>query len=180
MFGILKKFWIDIGENIFEKIFFQDQNKFLGKIWKYFRCFSDKKSKFRKLKILGISKFWNFENLEIPKILIFQNFDFLSEKTSKFFPRFFWSWKKYFFEKYFHLCQFKFSSGFQKSYLENRAMSLTMQTFHDSLFVYLKHKDNPPNNLLKTSLTWDSQAGSEVMDHFFSRSAWQNMNCSHR
>ena len=72
IFGILGKFWIDIGKNIFRKyIFFKTKKK-----WKYFQFFfSDKKWKFWKIEIFEISKFWNFENLQ--KCWNFQNFDFL-------------------------------------------------------------------------------------------------------
>ena len=83
------------------------------------------------MKILRNRNFGNFEILED-----FQNFEILkfsffvrkkSENIFIFSKIFFWSWKKYIFKKYFYVYKFKISSGFQKSYLENRAMSLSMR-----------------------------------------------------
>ena len=129
IFGILRKFWIDIGKNIFRKYFFSRPKKILEQNEKNQFLFLTKNENFEK------SKFQNFENL--PKFRNFQNFDFskfsffVRKKKLKIFSffskKYFWSWKKYIFEKYFYLYQFKISPGFQKSYLENRARSLNMR-----------------------------------------------------
>ena len=92
IFGILGKFWIDIGKNIFRKyIFFK--TFFFGKTWKYFQFFfltkneNFEKSKFWKFRNFGrFSKFWNFEI-----------FIFCQKKIWKyfyFFPRFFFGLEK--------------------------------------------------------------------------------------
>ena len=55
IFGILRKFWVDIGKNFFQKIFFQDQKKSRRKISKNISDFFLNKK----------SKFWKIENLKI-------------------------------------------------------------------------------------------------------------------
>ena len=87
IFGILGKFWIDIGKNIFRKyIFFKTKKK----SWKKLKIFSDffltKKWKFWKIEILKILKFRNFENFQ--KSQNFQNF-----RKSQNFENIFWKQK---------------------------------------------------------------------------------------
>ena len=101
IFGILGKFWIDIGKNIFRKyIFFKTKKKSWNKMKIFSVFFSDKKWKFWEIEILEISKFW--------KIFKFWNFDFSkfsffvrkkSENMFQFFPRFFFGLEKNIFSK---------------------------------------------------------------------------------
>ena len=83
IFGILGKFWIDIGKNIFRKYFFQDQNFFWKKMKIFSVFFSDKKWNFWEIEILEILKFWKI--FKILKFWNFENFDF--SKFSFFFFR---------------------------------------------------------------------------------------------
>ena len=59
----------------------------------------------------------------------------LKKKKSIFFSWKFVGLEKIFVGKYFYLYELKISPGFQKSYLENRAMSLKMRTRRASFFL---------------------------------------------
>ena len=123
----------------------------------------------------NVEIFENFQNFEIskfPKFRFFKIFIFCSEKNRKIFFNFlfakiFWS-RKIFFENIFCIYQLKFAPRFQKSYLENRAIDLSMrklQLYFVSMFethgiTHLVTFSGPP-------LTWGPQAGSEVMSTFF-------------
>ena len=110
IFGILGKFWIDIGKNIFRKYFFSRPKKILEQNENIFSFFF-----WQKIKILRNRNFGNFEILEDFQnfeILIFQTFHFLSEKNLKivlfFFQYFVWSWKKIFSKNIFTYINSKF------------------------------------------------------------------------
>ena len=119
----------------FENIFFQDQKNCLWKFENIFRFFSDKKMKILKNRNFGnfeiFEDFQNFEILKFSKFWFFKILVFCQKTICKyvffFSKNFFWSWKKYIFEKYFYLHQLKISPGFQKSYSENRTMNLNMR-----------------------------------------------------
>ena len=86
IFGILGKFWIDIGKNIFRKYIFSRPKKILEQNENIFSFFF-----WQKMKILRNRNFGNFEifeDFQNFEILIFQNFHFLSEKNLKIFFNF--------------------------------------------------------------------------------------------
>ena len=101
IFGILGKFWIDIGKNIFRKYIFFKTKKNLDKIEKYFQIFFWQKMKILKNQNFKILKI--FQNFEISKISISQKFYFLSEKKTKnifiLFQDFFFGLEKNIFSK---------------------------------------------------------------------------------
>ena len=123
--------------------------------------------------------------LKFSKFRFFKILIFLSEKNLKICFKFlslnYFSLEKKFSENMFHLYQFKFPPGFQKSYLENRARTIKMRKlqlqfvcmFETQGIIHLVTSSGSP-------LTWGPQAGSEVMEHVFSQSARENMNCSSR
>ena len=111
IFGILGKFWIDIGKNIFRKYIFFKTKFFLEKNENIVSFFF-----WQKMKILRNRNFGNFEILEDIQNFEILKFSFFVRKKSEnifiFFQDFFLVLKKYIFEKYFYLYQFKISSGF--------------------------------------------------------------------
>ena len=152
------------------------------------KIFSDffltKNQNFEKSKFWGNFEFWNFENLEIPKILIFQNFDFLSEKNLKIFSNFpqdFFGLEKIFFKKLFSPMSIQNFFRIPKIVLRNscdepnyaKTSTIVCLYIWNTRIIHLITSSKPP-------LPWGPQAGSEVMEHFFSQSARENMNCSSR
>ena len=87
IFGILRKFWVDIGKKYFQKTYFFKTKKIATKkIWKNENFEKPKIRKFWKSKF---RKNWNFENFQkirnfgIFKILIFEIFKFLNFQNFK-------------------------------------------------------------------------------------------------
>ena len=137
IFGISVNFWIDIGEKYFFEKYFRDKiisrRKKLIFFWRKNMIFFEK-SKFRKFWKL---KFWKFQNFvgfsklrfsKFSKFRFFKKWHFLSENVFIFFfvAKIFCI-EKYFSKNIVHLYQSKNSPRFQKSCLENRAMSLDVR-----------------------------------------------------
>ena len=147
IFGILGKFWVDIGKknlkHIFEKKIRYKKNRDDKKIFpknlkKYFfekstfwKFWKSKLSKNRHFKIFEKkNESSNFQNLQFSKFWFFK-FLMFQQKNQKKSSRFFCLEKnmKNILDPY----QFKISPGFQKSYLENRASSPNTQKLHENV-----------------------------------------------
>ena len=172
----------------FLKTYFFKTKKFFGKFWKYFQIFfwqknqNFEKSKFWKFQNFG--RFLKFQNFEIPKFWFFKILIFCQKKIwniFKFFSRTFFGLEKICFQKIFSPMSIQNFFRIPKIVLRkscdepNYAKTSTIVCLYiwNTRIIHLITSSKPP-------LPWGPQAGSEVMEHYFSQSARENMNCSSR
>ena len=89
IFGILRKFWVDIGKHFFQKIIFQDQKIFAKKKFgKHFQIFFKTKIEILKNRKVENSKSWNVRIFNFSNFRFFKSPIFVLKKIWKWFSSF--------------------------------------------------------------------------------------------
>ena len=139
IFGILRKFRIDIGIFFSKHIFFRNEKKSREKMfWEKMRFFLQKQilrffsiEKSFKIDFWKIDFKWLFNWQKSQNLFLSKKSHFFSKK--KFCDIFFHFEKKYFVKKKY-IRQSEISSGIQKSYLESRVMNLKVRKISIPIF----------------------------------------------